>query len=381
MFDSVVVHYAEIALKGNNRSTFEKLLIDNIRKKVDAESVKRDDGQITINLNEGFDYEKVKTSLKKIPGIAYFSFARSCDSELEVLKKEVVDFIKDEDFSTFKIDAQRRDKRYGVKSTELNALLGSVVIDVYGKKVKMKTPDLVLRVEVTGNGAYLSKESVQGVGGLPTNPKQKVVALLSGGFDSPVAAYMLMRRGCEVILVHFKNENQMASSVEGKIVDLAGQLSCFQIKTVLYIVPFGRIQKEIIMRVKAESRMLVYRRFMLKIASKVAEVNGARFLVVGDSLSQVASQTIENLEATYADAGAHVLSPLIGLNKEEIINISRGIGTYDISAQPYGDCCSYFLPKHPSLKVNVGILRDMESQFDVGSLVGDAVKSAEIRKF
>ncbi len=383
MYDCVVVHYAEIWLKGKNRPYFERLLMENIKKKLgsSAESIKMGDGQVTIMLAESADCSVVKATLRKIPGVAYFSFARRCPSELDALKADIVKFLEGVEFSTFKVDVQRHDKRYPIRSMDLNALLGGIIINVYSKKVKMASPDLTLKVELSSGDAYLSRESIGGVGGLPIDSRHRVVALLSGGFDSPVAAYLMMKRGCEVILVHFRNENQMSSSVEGKIVDLARQLSGFQVSTLLYVVPFGEIQKEIIMCVNSKLRMLVYRRLMIRIASKIAGMNGARFLVVGDSLSQVASQTMENLEATYADAGKHVLSPLIGLDKEEIISISRRIGTFDISALPYGDCCSYFLAEHPALKVNVGVLRGIESQFDVGSLVAKALSSAVISKF
>ena len=264
---------------------------------------------------------------------------------------------------------------------ELNSKLGEVIIKALNKKVKMKSPDIMLKIELSKKSAYISNEDIKGVGGLPTNPQQKVVALLSGGFDSPVAAYLMMKRGCEVILVHFHNKNQASSSVESKITKLAEQLSKFQVKTKLYIVPFESLQKEIIMKVNSKLRMLVYRRFMLKIASEVAGMNKAKFLIVGDSLSQVASQTFENLEATYTGLDKHVLSPLIGLDKREIIEISKRIGTYEISAMPYGDCCSYFLAKHPTLKADVKLLEKNEALFDVDKLVEDVLSKSRVIGF
>jgi len=222
---------------------------------------------------------------------------------------------------------------------------------------------------------------VPGVGGLPTDQRQKVVCMLSGGFDSPVAAYMMMKRGCEVIFVHFNNKNQESCSVKNKIIDLAKQLSKYQIKTKLYIIPFERLQKEIIMNVHSEQRMLIYRRFMLKISSAIAKIEKARFLVVGDSLSQVASQTLDNLEATYSGIDTNIFTPLIGLHKKEIMAISREIGTHDISEQPYGDCCSYFLPKHPELHANKGLILENEERFDTDASVKDAVESAVLSEF
>lgn len=377
-FDSVILHYDEIGVKGKNRSYFERLLINNIKKKLQTKSIKREEGQITL-IPKTKNYDKIKDALSKIPGIAYFSFSKKASLDFEKLKKQALAFVKNLEFTTFKVDTHRHNKRYKLNSMEVNALLGEVIINKFGKKVKMKKPDLLLKVEISNKASYLSQESIQGVGGMPIEPNKKVISLLSGGFDSPVAAYMMMKRGCQVVFVHFHNKNQASQSVHNKIVNLVKQLSKFQNKSKLYIVPFEKIQKEIIMKAPAKTRMLVYRRFMLKIASKIAEKENAKFLVVGDSLSQVASQTMENLEVTYKASEKHIFSPLIGLNKKEIIDISKKIGTFDISAQPYGDCCSYFLPKHPVLRARIGEIEDIESTFDVEKLVSESVISAKVK--
>ena len=381
-FDSIIVHYDEIGLKGKNRGQFERLLISNIKKKTGKllKSVERDVGQITLQIAKK-DYSKLKDILSKIPGIAYFSFAKKCSLDFEKLKKEVVDFLGDIKFSTFKVDTHRHDKRYKLKSIGVNELLGESIINVYNKKVKLKNPELKLKVEISNKAAYISYESIDGVGGLPVNPNQKVVALISGGFDSPVASYLMMKRGCQVILIHFQNENQMTSAVQNKIIELAEQLSKFQIKTLLYIIQFEKLQKEIIKKTRSETRMIVYRRFMLRIASEIAEKNKAKFLVVGDSLSQVASQTIENLDVTYQASDKNIFAPLIGMNKREIIDLAKKIGTYDISAQPYPDCCTYFLPKHPILRANIESFKKIEDVFNIVYLVEDCVKKAKIKKF
>lgn len=382
-FDSVVVHYAEIGLKGKNRTYFENLLINNIKTKLGklADSCIRESGQITINLAKRANLSKVKDIVSRIPGIAYFSFSIRCGLDIKQIKKAAFDSLKDKNFKTFKVDSERRDKSIKPDSMGLNCLLGEEIIKKYNKKVKMKEPDLLLKIERTSTHAYISFQNIGGVGGLPTNQKQKVVALLSGGFDSPVASYLMMKRGCEVILVHFQNRNQMTASVQNKIESLAKQLSRYQIKTKLYIVPFEKIQKQIIANAHSTLRMLVYRRFMIKIASKIAQLEKARFLVVGDSLSQVASQTLENLEATYYSSEKHILSPLIGVDKKEIMDIAKRIGTYDISALAYGDCCSYFLPKHPELKATKGLLEKIESGFEVEDLVKEAVGKVRIKEW
>ena len=383
MENVIVIHYDEIGLKGKNRGKFEKLLIDNIKTKLGKlmEFYSRESGCIVIKPSQNVDFSKIKDVLLRVPGIAYFSFAKQADLNIDNIKKDAIEFLKSKEYETFKIDTKRYDKNYKINSLELNALLGELVVNIYGKKVRMKNPDVNLRVEISDKNAYLSCENIKGVGGLPTNQKQKVIALISGGFDSPVAAYLIMKRGCEVVFVHFQNKNQMSYSVEDKIVKLTSHLSKYQIKTKLYIIPFENIQKEIIKKVNSTLRMLVYRRFMIMISSKIAYLNKARFLVVGDSLSQVASQTLENLEATYHNSEKHILSPLIGMDKKDIVDISRQIGTYDISSLPYGDCCSYFLPKHPVLNSRAFILDNIESKFNINFLIEDAVKKAKILEF
>jgi len=349
MFDNVVVHYDEIGLKGNNRSQFEHLLINNIKAKVGAwaGNFMREVGQITFELkkNDEESIAAVRSRLACVPGIAYFSPTRRVSREIEEIKKVCVELAKARDFYTFKVDTRRHDKRLALTSMEISAEVGAGVLDsLPDRKVRMTDPDLVIKVEITNKAAYVSADKIPGIGGFPTDPRQKVVALLSGGFDSPVAAYLMMKRGCEVVLVHFLNENRESDVVENKILALAERLAAFQQRTRLFIVEFGRIQNQLIMNVPAAMRMVVYRKFMLRISALVARRFKAPFLVVGDSLSQVASQTIENLQAVYEGSEKHILSPLIGFDKKEIIAISRAIGTFDISSGKCPDLCSYYLP-------------------------------------
>lgn len=382
-YDHIVVHYAEIGLKGKNRSHFENLLTDNIRSKLKAimANSKRESGQIVIILPKNADLDKARDALSKIPGIAYFSFAKKCNLDIEDMKKATHKLLEGKEFETFKVNTRRHDKKFALNSMEINQIIGQDVSEKYSKKANMKFPDLIIKIDVSHNCAYVSTEAIPSVGGMPTQKSKKVVALLSGGFDSPVAAYLMMKRGCEVILVHFHNKNQLSKSVKGKIEKLAKQLSKFQVRTKLYIIPFEDAQKEIIMKVQAEARMLVYRKFMLKIASKIAKIEKAKFLVVGDSLSQVASQTLDNLEATYDGSEKGILSPLIGLDKTEIMAISRTIGTHDISEMPYGDCCSFFLPKHPVLNARKSFLREQMANFDSEKLIDDGINNAEIKNY
>ena len=382
MIDNFIVHYDEIGLKGANRSYFEQMLMNNIKAKLGSKvkRIKRESGQITVVANNSEDSKEIKQGLTEVSGIAYFSPAIICKLDMDDIKKQSIEFIKNEEFTTFKIDAKRHDKHNDLDSRQINNELGDHVRTTLDKTAKMKDPDLALKVEITRSNAYLSYENIQGVGGIPIRRKQKVVTLLSGGFDSPVAAQLMMKRGCEVIFVHFQNDNLVKKSVENKILKLTEQLSKYQLQTKLYIVPFEELQKEIIMKVPPKIRMLIYRRFMIKISEDIAKQNRAFFLVTGDSLSQVASQTIENLRATYAKSDMQILSPLIGMDKKEIIAISRKIGTHDISKLAYCDVCSYFLPKGPELKASTKLLDDLQATVDP-EIVARTTESAIIKEF
>ncbi len=378
--DCMVVHYDELALKGKNRKSFESLLIKNIQTKLFPLRVSphRDFGFIVFDLQEGYNAERITNTLEKISGIAGFACAHKTAADVEHIKSIVLETLEGRRFETFKIDTKRHDKRFHMNSMEINAIIGDIVCTKTGKKAKMVSPDIRVRIEITDRWAYISLEDIRGIGGLPVNPKQKVIAMVSGGIDSPVAAYMMMKRGCTVILVHFQNQNRMSRHVENKIVRLAEQLAHYQMETELHIVPFERIQKEIIMYVPSAMRMLAYRRFMIGISARIAEQTGSRFLVVGDSLSQVASQTLENLRATYDGARIPILTPLIGLNKNEITALARQIGTYDISILPYPDCCSFFVPKHPVLRASADDLDEIEARLSFNVLAVNALKAVRV---
>ena len=375
----VVIHYGEIGIKGKNRSSFEKQLCNNIllKGKELFEDIKRESGQLILLLKKDSSFEKIKKVLERIPGIVYFSFAERVALSEEEIENVCLKIVEKKEFSSFKIHTIRHEKNNSFRSQELNKKLGALVLEKYpGKKVLMKYPDLVLKIEISHRFAYFSSEDHTGVSGLPVEEKQRVVALLSGGFDSPVASYLMMKRGCSVIFVHFHNEQLQSGAVRDKIEQLVQELSSFQNKSILYMLPFERLQESLLIHVPAEKRMLVYRRFMLRIASKIAEKEKASFLVTGDSLSQVASQTLENLSATYPVSSYPVLSPLIGMDKEEIITLAKKIGTYKISELPYGDCCSFLLAKHPSLRVKKEELENIEKNIDIEELVKDVLSKA-----
>jgi thiamine biosynthesis protein ThiI len=379
--DHIVAHYAEIGLKANNRGHFERLLMRNIRRKLgDAcRGCSRESGQITVRLTPGADPAAVIDALGRIPGIAHFAPAHRLPSELAAFRPAVVQILAGRSFSTFKIDTHRPHKQSPFRSMEVNRELGGAVLEAYpDKRVRLTDPDIVVKLEITEKATYLSAVRHDGVGGLPTNPRQRVVTLLSGGLDSPVAAYMMMKRGCEVVLVHFQNRHQATGDVEDKIVRLAEQLARYQVHTALHIVPFEDLQREIIKDVHSTLRMLIYRRWMMDIAARIARRERARFLVTGDSLSQVASQTYDNLAALYTGCPLPVLTPLIGQDKREIVAIAHRIGTYAISSLPHEDCCSFFVPKHPELHARAETLDAQAGDMNMDPLIAAALAETRV---
>ncbi|MBR9678133.1 MAG: tRNA 4-thiouridine(8) synthase ThiI [Nanoarchaeota archaeon] len=371
----VLVHYSEIGIKKGNRKYFENLLTNNIRQRLGglAKKVCKDYGFILVETSKTKEVVKI---LEKVPGIAYLLVCSKSNLSMDDMRKKSSKLLEKKGFETFRVSARRQNKNFEKTSMQVNAELGAFIVKKTGKKVQLKKPDVELVVEVCNKNAYLSIERHEGIGGLPTDPKNKVVSLMSGGFDSPVASYLMMKRGAQIILVHFQNYKQMKGSVEDKIHQLAKRLSKYQGRTLLYIIPFEKIQQDIIMNVPASVRMLVYRRLMLRISGIIADKEKAKALVTGDNMSQVSSQTLENLGAVYPASKKIVLTPLMGFNKTEIINLSKKIGTYETSKLPYGDCCSYFLPQHPELRAKLEDLEKLEEKLDK-KLIAEAVKEAK----
>jgi thiamine biosynthesis protein ThiI len=256
----------------------------------------------------------------------------------------------------------------------MNREIGAFVQETSGKRVDLTKPELTICVEICDKNAFVSKEKILGVGGLPVGSAGRVVCLISGGIDSPVAAYMMMNRGAEVVFVHFQNDTQMKHSVERKIAALVRILSAYQGESKLYIVPFGDVQRNIIIGVNSRIRMLIYRRFMVRIACEIAKLEGAKALVLGDSLSQVASQTLENINTVYAVSDRAILSPLIGFNKKDTVALAKKMGTYESSILPYGDCCSFMIAEHPVTHASIEEAARAEDTLDIERLVKSALE-------
>ena len=364
----IVVHYGEIATKGENRSFFERKLVEAIRRATGGK-VKRKYGRIEVEFS-GDAVEK----LAKIPGIRYFGVGYRTSLDLSEIREAALKALP-ESSQTFKVDASRSNKSFPLNSIEINRDVGRFIVERTGKKVDLKNPDAKVWIEICEKEAYVYSARIEGVGGLPVGVAGRVIALISGGIDSPVASFMAMKRGCEVVLVHFFNKTMHSPKVREKIRMLAEKLAEFQGEVKLYMVPFQDVQMEIIKKVPPKLRMIVYRRSMMRMANLIAGMEGCKGIVTGDSLSQVASQTLDNINVIFAASKLVVLPPLIGMDKEEIIKVARKIGTYEISIQPYDDCCSFMIARHPETRAKI---EDVTVYEDFLEMEREAVERSEV---
>jgi len=384
MFRYVVVHYNEIGIKGDNRIFFEKKLISNIKSSLNLKlEIQRRYGYILIKLNNEIDISEINSKLQLLPGIAHFSFATSCESDIQKIKEKSLELLKKSEFQTFKIDAKRSNKSFSLNSMEINQTVGEYILNNLQKKVDIHNPEKTLYIEVSDKETYIFDNKIKGVGGLPIGSGEKVICSLSGGIDSPVSAYEFMKRGCEVVLVHIFNNTLVNNNLLKKIKDLAKQLQKIQHKVKLYVVPFAEIQKEIVTNIHPKYRMIIYRRYMLKIINKIANEEKIKLVITGDSVGQVASQTVSNLHSIYEASKLPVLSPLITYNKDDTVDVAKKIGTYKISILQYPDCCSYMIAVHPETKSNLEDILDQEKEIKPKEeqLINSALEQKQIFEY
>lgn len=362
-YNRVVIHYGEIGTKGKNREVFERKLLSNVSRVLRSEvkRVYRRYGRIVAELSGDEDLERIKEKLRWVPGIEYFSFARSVGLKMEEIEKVVVEILKVHSFTSFKINTKRSNKEFPLTSMEVNRRVGETVIKILGKKVNVIRPDVMVWIEICEKEAFVYTEKNKGIGGLPTTTGGKLISLLSGGIDSPVASFLMMKRGCKIIFTHFFNQTLVTKASLRKVEKIVKELTKVQLDSKLYLVPFSEIQKEIIKNVPSNYRMLIYRRFMMRISNRIAEMEKAKGIVTGDSVGQVASQTLENLRCIYEVAKLPVFSPLVGMNKEEIVELAKRIGTYQLSILPYPDCCSFMISPHPKTKASLKKVIELEN--------------------
>ena len=376
-----LIHYHEIALKGKNRSFFLKQLATNLQiasRDLDVGPLRRPAGRLFLEMEEGTSWEALRERLSRVFGIANFAAASRVPPDLGFLSKSIEDEISGRRFASFAVAARRAFKTFPHTSQEINQVIGARVKLASGAKVDLSNPDLTVYIEVLPNEAFYYFEKIRGPGGLPVGVSGTVVCLLSGGIDSPVAAYRMMKRGCRVVFVHFHSQPFADRTSEEKAIDLAQRLTRYQFASRLYLVPFGETQQEVVAGVTSRFRILVYRRLMLRIAEEIARKEGAQALVTGESLGQVSSQTIENIAAIEEVATLPILRPLVGMDKEEITEQAQQIGTYDISIIPDQDCCSMFAPRQVVTRATDKEISLAESILDLGPLVQGALSAARL---
>ena len=382
----VIVHYHELALKGRNRAFFEQRLVRNIRETLRDDGIAQVTalpGRIRITLGNRTDWESVRAQLSRVFGVSHFSLAYAVpfDSNvprtIDTLKSEIGNHVRELSFTTFRVSTKRADKRFPLTSIDLDREIGAHLCALTGKRVSLQHPDLTVSLEMLTREAYFSVKKEPGAGGLPVGVSGKVACLLSGGIDSPVAAYRMMKRGCKALFIHFSGRPLVSRASEEKAAEIVEHLTPHQLVSRLYVIPFGEIQRCIVLGAPMPLRVVLYRRMMMRIAEELAQKERCWALVTGDSLGQVASQTPENLGVVEEATSLPVLRPLIGMDKIEITQQAQRIGTFNTSIEPDQDCCRLFIPPHPTTKATVDLVRRVERGLDVPTLVKQGVAGAE----
>ena len=380
-----IVRCGEIALKGMNKPYFEKTLVERIKKnlkELKGIEVKRQEGLIFIRSDKSYSTEEIIKPVSKVFGVASISPAMEAPGDLDKIGEAAVCFMKkqidERRIKTFKVEAKRADKAFPVKSPEIARIIGAkVLIGCRVLKVDVHNPDCRLFVDLRRDRTYIYDEKISGFGGLPLGTNGKGMVLLSGGIDSPVAAWMMAKRGMVLEAVHFHSYPYTSPRAQQKVEELAGIVASYSGKMKVHVINLLPIQEQIVMNCPEEETTILVRRFMMRIAEKVAEKTGCMMLITGENLGQVASQTAEALVVTDSCVSMPVMRPLIAMDKVDIMDKAKEIGTYEKSIEPYEDCCTVFLPKHPTTKPKLFQIQESESKLNVKELVDEAVKSAE----
>jgi len=384
MFDTVVIRSGELSLKGGNRIYFEKRLMENIKRRIAGLGDFRfvlSQGNILVRASTPITLEqtdRLTAVLKSVFGIANFSFAARCEKDLDAVGRLAAKLLSGRPNVTFKVESRREDKTFPLTSLQISDEIGGRVLDaVPGLRVDVHNPDVTINVSLLHDGARVMADQVAGQAGLPTGVSGKAVVLLSGGIDSPVAAWKVMRRGCQAVFVHCHSYPYVNDASIDKVKRLARLLAGYQGPTTLYATPIADAQREIVAKADESMRVVLYRRLMMRVASAIAEKEGALAVVTGDSIGQVASQTLENLRTVTPACSLPVFRPLIGDNKDDIVELARRIGTFKTSIERQDDCCSLFMPKRPATRSTLEQAEAEEAKFEVDRLAAEAVQKSE----
>ena len=385
--DMILLKEGEVVLKGLNKRYFEQKLTQNIRRRL------KPLGRFVVTATQSVIYVEPQDddadvdgafeALKNVFGVMTLTRAVACEKDAQVILRTAMTYLDEElrTAKTFKVESKRSDKGFPMTSIQLSQYVGGELNEAYPNlTADMHTPELTVRLEVRERAAYVHGATVRGAGGMPVGSNGTAVSLLSGGIDSPVSTYMMAKRGLRIIPVHFFSFPYTSELAKEKVIDLAKLLTAYCGRMFVEIVPFTHIQEEIRAKCPEEYFTIIMRRFMMRIADEIGKKNNCGALITGESLGQVASQTMEAMQCTGAVAELPVLRPLVGMDKEEVIRVARKIGTFDTSILPYEDCCTVFTPRHPKTKPNVEDVREMEAVLDIEGLCQRAMAERELVK-
>jgi len=377
--DSVLVRYHEIALKKGNRAYFTELLKRNLLaavKDLGAKEIRSLPARLLLTFKNEVPAATLIERMSTVFGVANFSIVERTARDIDALRGRILESLNGGRFQSFRIETQRGDKTFPLTSPEINRQLGAAVQEKSGARVDLENAEFTVTVEILPRDAFFGFNKIAGAGGLPVGSSGRVAALISGGFDSPVAAYRMMQRGCRIIFVHFHSVPYQDKTSQEKVRQLIQLLTRHQFTSRLYMVPFGEIQRQIVATVARPLRVVLYRRMMLRIGEAIARQEKAKALITGESLGQVASQTLDNMAVIQQAARLPILRPLVGMDKQEIIDQSRRIGTFEVSSVPDQDCCQLFVPKHPATKARFIDVEEDETKLDVKDLLRFAMENA-----
>ncbi len=381
---SILIHYSEIALKLNNRSYFEKKFINNIKQHINSLKYSKINliaARVFIHNINIKDWDIYKDCLKNVMGLQSATLMIKTNSDINELKQASCELIKNLNFKSFRISTKRQYKQFKHTSNEVNVQIGEYVQLLSKKPVSLNYYEVNIIIEILKDNSYVGFDKIKGFSGLPTRCQENTISLISSGIDSPVASFEMIKRGAKIDFVHFHSAPAINKQSIENVKKILNVLTEYQLKSTLYLIPLLKIQQKIMQKIPDKYWVIFFRRYMIKIANKLAQQNNAVALITGDSVGQVASQTLSNLRSVSDASKLPILRPLSGMNKEDIINRAKEIRTYELSILPYEDCCSFFVPPHPETKAKMENIKQLNKKLNLDYLINDAIKNMEVTKF
>jgi len=381
---TILIHYSEIALKKNNRKFFEKIFINNIKVHIKNLSYKKiylKAARIFISDINHNEWDHFKKILKNVMGLKNATLMIESETTIENIKSISEKLVSKVNFETYRITTKRHDKSLSFDSRDINIKIGQHIQDLTKKSVSLKFPDINIRIELLQHKSYIGFDQIKGYSGLPANCQEKALSLISSGIDSPVASFEMIKRGVSVDYIHFHSYPATSMASIDNVKKLLNVLSNYQLKSNLFLVPLLEIQQSIMAQIPDKYWVIFFRRYMVKIANEVSKRSNAIALITGDSIGQVASQTLSNIRAISNISELPILRPLSGCNKEDIVNKAKAINTYDISVEPYQDCCSFFVPPHPETKARMTQVDILEKKLNLEDVYNKTLDNIEEHTF